>query len=160
MLWYSLVCQTLYLRMAITAQCFFMEATLSDIKSFNLSKYLDSIPIETLKRQYDDYRSLDIIRGFHSLGDIQNNDDELSYDNHVTNTLRERYNLQEWQTIVRMLGNKVSVIIVYAKIFDNKKRIVNYMQQYNFSEEMSWFSFRRFMLWGAVEFYRGSQVKD
>lgn len=137
-----------------------METALSDIKSFNLSKYLDSIPIETLKRQYEDYRSLDIIRGFHSLGNVLNDDDELSYDNHVANTLRERYNLQEWQTIVRESGNKMAVIIVYAKIFDNKKRIVKYMQQYNFSEEMSWFSFRRFMFWGAVEFYRGSQVKD
>lgn len=119
--------------------------------SFDLSKYLDSIPYEELKQQYEDYTSYEIINGYDILQE-NFNEDELSNAHQAADEIKNKFHLKDWQVIIAAPNNKVEIIVVYAGLLRNSKKIKNAMLSQKFFDSRTWWTFKKGMLWRAIKF--------
>jgi hypothetical protein len=119
--------------------------------SFDLSRYLNSIPYEELKQQYEDYTSYKIINGYDTLQE-NFNEDELSNARQAADEIKTKFHLKDWQVIIAAPNNKVEILVVYAGLLRNSKKIKNTMLTQKFFDSRTWWAFKKGMLWRAIKF--------
>lgn len=119
--------------------------------SFDLSRYLAPIPYEELKQQYEDYTSYKIINGHDTLQE-NFNEDELSNARQAADEIKTKFHLKDWQVIIAAPNNKVEIIVIYAGLLCNSKKIKNTMLTQKFFDSRTWWTFKKGMLWRAIKF--------
>ena len=66
--------------------------------------------------------------------------------------IKTKFHLKDWQVIIAAPNNKVEIIVVYAGLLHNSKKIKNTMLTQKFFDSRTWWTFKKGMLWRAIKF--------
>ena len=119
---------------------------------FDLGAYLDTIPKEEVRRQYEDFRIFDYVKGYCLTEGALNSEDAVQNAEYAASIIKRRFNLEDWQVRIEKGENDVHVIFVIPAMQTNTIRMREVMEQQNFFHSKTWTIPYGATMWNAMKF--------